>query len=173
MNIILAAAALARTAHEGQFRKYHRVPYVMHPARVAARVALLPNATENMVAAAFLHDVIEDTPWSVQDIEKTTNKEVAALVVALTNTSKGSKLPREDRKAIDRAHLVKASPEAKLIKMIDRLDNLADMAGADGNFKVLYAKESLLLAETVGDADAGLKAEILAVCEKMIAEAFE
>jgi (p)ppGpp synthase/HD superfamily hydrolase len=167
MNIIISAAQFARRAHEGQVRDFHRVPYIFHPARVAGRVALHPDATEVMVAAAFLHDVVEDTPFNLQDVATATSFEVSDLVSQLTNPSKNMKLPREDRKAIDRAHLRKATREAKIIKMIDRIDNLRDMDGADDQFRQLYAGESLLLAETVGDADSALKAELVEICRKM------
>lgn len=167
MNIIISAAQFAKRAHEGQFRDFTRVPYIFHPARVAGRVALHPEATEAMVAAAFLHDVVEDTPFNLQDIATATSQEISGLVSQLTNPSKNMKLPREDRKAIDRAHLRKATRQARIIKMIDRIDNLRDLAGAEEQFKVLYAGESLLLADTVGDADAALKAELVELCQKI------
>jgi len=171
MNIIIAAAHLARRAHEGQFRKYRRVPYIHHPARVAGRVAPHPEATEVMVAAAFLHDVVEDTPFGLQDITAATSAQIADLVSQLTNPSKNMKLPREDRKAIDRAHLRKACREAKIIKLVDRIDNLRDMDDAEDQFRQLYAGESLLLADTVGDVDAALKAELVEICRKIQEEA--
>jgi (p)ppGpp synthase/HD superfamily hydrolase len=167
VSLILDAAQFAEEAHRGQVRKYKRVPYVYHPARVAGRVALHSKATEDMVAAAFLHDVVEDTPFNLSDISIATNDAVAAMVSQLTNPSKNLKLPREDRKALDRAHLTKACWGAKIIKMIDRLDNLGDMDGCEAQFANLYAQESLLLAETVGDADPALKAELVEVATKM------
>ena len=68
MHIILKAAAFARRAHAGQRRKYNDRPYIVHPARVAGRVAAHPQATETMVAAAFLHDVVEDTPHALDEV---------------------------------------------------------------------------------------------------------
>ena len=69
MSIILKAAALAVRAHEGQKRKYTGFPYITHPARVAGRVGILPVVTEEMVAAAYLHDVLEDTTITKAEIE--------------------------------------------------------------------------------------------------------
>jgi (p)ppGpp synthase/HD superfamily hydrolase len=60
MNLIIKAADLANIAHEGQKRKYNGRPYIEHLMRVAGRVTLLSDSTEEEIAAAWLHDVIED-----------------------------------------------------------------------------------------------------------------
>lgn len=150
-NLILKAAQLAIRAHAGQVRKYEPVPYVYHPARVAGRTAVLPGATEEMVAAAYLHDVLEDTAISFDEIARLTSFKVAEYVQWMTNPSKGSTLPRQERKAMDRAHLKRAPIEVKWIKMLDRIDNLIDMKGASPDFQKLYGEESILLHEAIGD----------------------
>lgn len=150
MSLILRAAALADRAHEGQKRKYTNFPYIMHPARVAGRVGILPGVTEEMVAAAYLHDVLEDTTITREEIEEVTNAQVGFYVDCMTNKSKGTGLPRAERKALDRRHLSEVPQEVKLIKAIDRMDNLLEMRGAPADFKRLYAEESLLLAEALG-----------------------
>lgn len=134
MSIILRAADLARTAHEGQLRKYTGRPYIEHPARVAGLVAILPGTTEAMVAAAFLHDVLEDTAIPEMRILDVTGPETLGLVRWLTNQSKGMTAPRHERKNIDRNHLMKAPPEAQVIKLIDRIDNLLEMGEAPEEF---------------------------------------
>lgn len=163
MNLILVAAAMAREAHDGQKRKYNGKPYVSHPARVGARYALRPDATEEGVAAGFLHDVIEDTKVTREDIAKRTNEAVAVLVEWMTNTSKITHptANRVERKRIDRERLSKAPREVKILKMIDRIDNLSEMDGAQGSFVTVYVEESLLLAEAVGDADDLLRKELI------------
>ena len=150
MSIILKAAALAVRAHEGQKRKYNSLPYITHPARVAGRVGILPGATEEMVAAAYLHDVLEDTTVTREEIEEATNAQVGYYVDCMTNKSKGTGLPRAERKALDRKHLSEVPAEIKLIKAIDRIDNLLEMSGAPADFKKSYAEESLLLADVLG-----------------------
>ena len=50
MSLILSAAQFAAQAHKGQKRKYNKDPYIFHPSRVAARTAILPGATDEMVA---------------------------------------------------------------------------------------------------------------------------
>jgi len=169
-NIILKAAAFAREAHEGQFRKYHKVPYIHHPARVAARVALLDGTSEEMVAAAFLHDILEDTKVHMVQLEENFGTKITQLVIGLTSVSKGLvNTPREERKKMDREWLARnGTPEVKRIKMLDRIDNLRDMGGADEEFLKLYAKESILLAEAIGDTDLALKKELIEVAHVLL-----
>ncbi len=168
MSLIIKAAALANRAHEGQKRKYSGLPYVHHPARVAARVALLGNVTEVMVAAAFVHDVVEDTVVKLPEIEELLGSDVADLVSWLTNPSKGMNLNRSERKAIDRAHLSKAPREAKVIKLADRIDNLREMTDAPEDFRKLYGAETLLLLDAIGASDNLLSYELRELAENLI-----
>lgn len=165
MSIILKAAALAARAHAGVPRKHTGFPYIYHPARVAGRVGILPGATEEMVAAAYLHDVLEDTTVTRAEIEEATNAQVGFYVDCMTNRSKGSGLSRAERKALDRKHLAEIPPEIKLIKAIDRIDNLLEMSGATTDFKRLYSEESLLLADVLGTGP--LIDELRAIANKM------
>ncbi len=189
MSVILRAARFAKAAHERQCRKWSGDAYILHPGRVASRVSLLVGATEDMVAAAWLHDVLEDTTVEAADLRFTLGEKVTQMVIALTNPSTypiPSPLPRDQRKKIDREHLAKQSPEIKKIKMLDRIDNLRDMPGAEYclkhgretvgmadmvQFKHLYAVESLLLVGAIGDADELLKDELTYWADKMEREA--
>lgn len=165
MSIILKAAALATRAHEGQKRKYTNLPYITHPARVAGRVGILPGVTEELVAAAYLHDVLEDTTVTREEIEEATNAQVGFYVDCMTNKSKGTGLPRAERKALDRKHLAEIPAEVKQIKALDRIDNLLDCTGAPVDFKKLYSQESLLLADVLGNGP--LVDELRALAQKM------
>ena len=167
MNIILKAASLAREAHAGQRRKYNDAPFVVHPARVAGRVAVHPRATKAMVVAAFLHDLVEDTPYTLDDVSAAFGSEVAQLVGELTNTSKGSQAPRQERKRQDRERLAQISDEAKIVKLLDPIDNVLDMGNAPKGFRDKYCAESRLLVEVIGDADPELRAELLDLVERL------
>lgn len=147
MSLILKAAALARKAHEGQKRKYGGFPYIIHPARVAGRVGILPDAKDEMVAAAYLHDVLEDTAVTLQELENAFGRQVAYYVNWMTNASKERDLPRAERKRMDRERLREAPFQVKQIKLLDRIDNLSEMSNAPTEFVKLYVEESLLLAE--------------------------
>jgi (p)ppGpp synthase/HD superfamily hydrolase len=130
-------------------------------------VAAHPQATETMVAAAFLHDVVEDTPHVLSDVSDEFGPAVARLVEELTNPSKGINAPRRERKQLDREHLAGASAEAKIIKLLDRIDNLQEVATAPMGFRQMYCEESRLLADVIGNADPELKAELLECVERL------
>lgn len=142
--MIEQARKFAESAHQGQIRKYNGKPYFTHPERVAKRLQELGYPPE-MVAAGYLHDVIEDCGVKIQEIETIFGHKVAELVSGLTNPSKGMKVSRAERKKIDREHLSAQAKFVKIIKLVDRIDNIKEMEGAETDFKRLYAKETILL----------------------------
>lgn len=158
---IFKAIALAYYAHRehpnGGYRKFDPVPYICHPQTVADQTEAWVrrnNHTDRvrLVSAAWLHDVVEDCPESFVEEIRQLDPAVLALVMELTNPSKQRPdLKRAERKKMDRDHLVHVSPEAKVIKLIDRRANLMEIAGqpADPTFKLLYANESELLLEAL------------------------
>ena len=166
------ALEAARKWHAGQVRKYTGTPYVLHPERVASAVVAL-KYPEQMACAALLHDVIEDCKVTAPQIAslfpKPFGDEVAVIVTELTNPSKGyTKLSRAERKKMDREHLNKVSFAARIIKLLDRTDNLREMTGADLEFKKKYAQESLLLVECLIGTDAKLEAETIKAAKDLV-----
>lgn len=160
VHMIVNAARLADKAHYGQLRKYHvGVSYINHPGRVAMRLCLTAEATPEMVAAGWLHDVIEDTDTTAEMIRWECGPDVENLVVWLTNPSKGMTASRATRKLIDREHIAKAPVEAKIIKLVDRADNLKDMMNAPLGFMELYIGESKDLFEVLKGSHPALEAE--------------
>lgn len=152
------AATFAYAAHAatGQLRKYTGEPYFIHVEAVAQLVADLPSSTDEMIAAAYLHDTIEDTEVTLHDISKNFGMDVAVLVKQLTNVSKPSDGNRETRKALDRAHTALASPEAKTIKLADVIHNAESITMYDPKFAKVYMKEKKLLLEVLKEGDARL-----------------
>lgn len=173
MNPIIEAARYAEEMHRGQERKYHvpPVPYFTHVSRVAQMVMLHRQSTEEMVVAAYLHDVVEDTAAPIQNVETRFGVVVATFVEWLTNPSKGSSAPRAERKKQDREHLARAPDEVKIIKLLDRIDNLRDLERAPVDFKKKYAEESILLTETIGHVDPDLDAELINQADDRLGEA--
>lgn len=167
MNLIIKAAKIATEAHEGQRRKYTNTPYIYHPARVAGRIAIHPIADEITVSAGYVHDVVEDCKqYDLKFIAEELGSGVADLVEQLTNPSKNyPNLPRHKQKEMDRDHLKGVTTSAKVIKMIDRYDNLNEMPSAPDYFIYLYARESRLLIEAIADADEELAKEVLRLCD--------
>jgi len=167
-----AALRFAAEAHHGQKRKYSDEPFILHPMRVADAVSEHPMATPEMVAAAYLHDVLEDTPVTVAQLRELFGAEVAGLVVELTNPSRNfPNLLRAVRKQMDIDHLAQASIEAQVIKLYDRLKNLEEMEDAPKKFKRLYAEESIDLAKALEDADTELASEVTGLALELIEEA--
>ena len=163
-NIILRAARFAAECHRGQKRKYHGGPYIEHPMRVAGRMAMREGATEDAVAAAWLHDVIEDCGIDPPKLEYHFGEAVMVLVVGLTNPSCGSKAPRAERKRMDREHIAAECWEVKVIKLLDRIDNLSEMGEDDPKFRDLYNRETVLLADAIGrDVAPDLYDELMAL----------
>ncbi len=175
LNLITHAAAIARRIHKGQFRKYTERPYVEHCARVAALVSLQPTGcTDRSIAAAWLHDTIEDCRPEEKDeliaeLHRMDNAypniNLWMLVDALTNLSKQfPHLNREERKKMDRERLSKASDEVKIIKLCDRYDNLCELPA--GDFRVQYGYESVLLVDAIGHANPTMAEAILDQIER-------
>ena len=140
-----------------QRRKYTNEPYINHPAAVAKLVRSVPH-TEAMLCAAWLHDVVEDTHCTIDEIERVFGFEVAAMVEMLTDVSKPSDGNRAVRKAIDREHTAKASPQAKTIKLADLIDNTRSIVERDQNFAKVYLAEKALLLDVLQEGDATLLA---------------
>ena len=100
------AGTYAEKAHMGQVRKYTGEPYIVHPSAVAELLRLnYKDTTEEMYMAALLHDTVEDTEATHEEIEKFFGKEVSDLVRGLTDISKPEDGNRATRKAIDRDHI--------------------------------------------------------------------
>lgn len=161
------ALAYATAAHGSidQRRKWTNEPYIVHPIAVAEIVKTVPH-TSQMIAAALLHDVIEDTSVTARDIFENFGPNVARLVDWLTDVSKPSDGNRAARKAIDLAHIAQAPPEAKTIKLADLIDNTPTIKERDPNFWKVYRREKLALLEVLLDGDATLWERAAAQCEE-------
>ena len=121
---IRAAYELAHEAHSNQRRKSGE-PYIIHPIAVAAIVAEELELGDNPVISAFLHDVVEDTPYTVEDIRSRFGDDVAFLVDTVTKRKKDS---YEHSKQVDNYRQILESVHydirALLIKLADRLHNM-------------------------------------------------
>ena len=142
-ELVERAARFAANAHLGQKRKYTKEPYVAHPGRVARNVQAA-GGDENQVVAALLHDTVEDTAVTLEDVEREFGSDVAPLVWELTHVHTAEALPhlnRAERKRLEAERLSCVSPRAKLIKMFDVLDNLPSVCEHDPGFAKVYAPE--------------------------------
>jgi GTP pyrophosphokinase len=115
------ALLLAISAHAGSYRG-DGIPYVIHPIRIALHAASLGLSTQTIIAA-ILHDVVEDTDITIEEIYSQFGDEVGSMVAALTKPEKGT----PNRSDIYRDQLLNGPVEAKMIKLLDIQDNLADI----------------------------------------------
>lgn len=140
------AKEFATKAHGSinQKRKWTGEDYIVHPAAVAEIVRSV-GGTDELIAAAWLHDTVEDTPVTLDDIRANFGDNVAELVEMLTDVSKGMTASRKIRKALDRDHLATASASAKTVKLADLIDNTGSIVELGGPFAVIYLKEKLEL----------------------------
>jgi (p)ppGpp synthase/HD superfamily hydrolase len=149
--LVAQAQALATGWHSGQVRKYTGEPYINHPREVANLVSDLPESTAPMIAAAYLHDVVEDTECTLAMLRAELGKfgplshQTVDLVYWLTDASTPADGNRAARKAIDRAHIAKAPTEAKTIKLADLISNTSSIVRCDPEFAVVYLAEKRLL----------------------------
>ena len=151
MSITDTALAFATAAHAavGQKRKYSNDDYIVHPIRVA-NIVKQHGGTDAMIAAAYLHDVVEDTNVTMDTITGMFGSVVASLVDDLTDVSCSYDGNRATRKSIDAQHTADASADAQFIKCADIIDNAYDIADNDPSFWKVYQREmSRLLDEMV------------------------
>ncbi len=156
-ELIQRAKNFATSAHQriGHRRKYSDQPYQVHLESVARLVASVSEDPE-MIAAAWLHDVVEDTPATLGDVEREFGAAVAALVQDLTDVSRPSDGNRALRKESDRQHTAHASVRAKTIKLADLIDNCQDITGHDARFARVYLSEMHALLAVLGEGNARL-----------------
>ena len=129
MTKIEKAVLFATKAHAGQLRKGSEKPYILHPMEAMAIVTKYTD-DEDVIAAAVLHDTVEDTTVTLERLEKEFGPRVAALVASVTEDKKKD-LPAEstwlERKQEAILHLETASHETKLLCLADKYSNLRDM----------------------------------------------
>lgn len=121
--MIFDAIEFAAAAHRGQYRKGTRIPYLMHPLS-AASTLIDAGCEEHVVAAAILHDIIEDTEHSVDDIRARFGARVAELVEACSEPNH-----RQDGWEARKQHTIDllagtSDQEVLFVAIADKLDNI-------------------------------------------------
>lgn len=142
MARIRAAFEFAREAHRPQKRKSGE-PYIIHPVNVARIVAEELELGADPVIAAFLHDVVEDTPYTIEDVRERFGDEVAFLVGVVTKEKKEKYV---QSKQIDNFRQILASMQydvrALLIKLADRLHNMRTLSSMRPDKQMKIAGET-------------------------------
>lgn len=194
MNHIVEEIEFASHAHGKQTRKYSGLPYIQHPIRVCkklyeygatggnpciyCRAGRCSGKGEKInfaswidtvgLSAAVCHDVLEDTPVTYEELSKKMGNYIADVVNELTKKEDAS-LPRAERKRREIERLSTVSCGAKLIKLLDRQDNLEDVLeyGGPAEWVLEYTKESRLLLDTIGSEHPAIKEDIVKLVEQI------
>ena len=127
ISLMDRAIIFATRAHSGTYRKGTSIPYIVHPIEAAAIVSTM-TADPDMIAAAVLHDVVEDTDATVEEISFFFNEHIARLVEA-ESENKRKDLPPQETWMVRKMETLeflrtKADREAKILALADKLSNM-------------------------------------------------
>lgn len=152
-ELVQKAMMYSKGAHGaiGQKRKGTNLPYFVHCENVATIVSSY-GGSSMMVAAAYLHDTVEDTMITIEMIKEEFGEDVANLVDEVTN--KYDNVPaknRTQRKEMEHQRISAISTEAKMIKMADIIDNLSTFEHLDESFQKVYGMELRNLVDILSD----------------------
>ena len=159
MDIVAKASDFAAAKHKKQRRKYTDQPYFNHLAAVVRLLESNGITDPTILAAAYLHDTVEDTDTTMQEIVADFGADVAELVYWLTDADKGN---RDCRTLMSSWRLSRAPLAAKLVKFADIIDNCASIRAHDPNFfKVFAAEKELILTRMLEVEGSGLADHLL------------
>jgi guanosine-3',5'-bis(diphosphate) 3'-pyrophosphohydrolase len=127
LALLLKALSFAAHKHRDQRRKDAEAsPYINHPIALAQVLAGEGGVTDiEVLAAALLHDTIEDTDTTGEELEREFGRRIAAMVAEVTDDTA---LPKADRKRLQIEHAGSLSEGARLVKLADKICNLRDVA---------------------------------------------
>lgn len=123
--MIDSALETAAAAHQNQFRKGTDIPYITHPCAVALLLCEA-GCPARVIAAGILHDILEDTPLTLDSIQKKFGDEIAAIVEGCSEPDRA--LPWEERKEHTLESLKTAPEEVRLVSCADKLHNIRTIA---------------------------------------------
>ena len=129
LETIFRALAFAAEKHRDQRRKDdHGSPYINHPIALARLLCIEAGVTDvETLCAALLHDTVEDTDTTPDELEAAFGPEVSGVVMEVTDDKR---LPKAERKRLQIEHAAVVSHRAKLVKLADKICNLRDVHGA-------------------------------------------
>ncbi len=162
------ALQFATIAHAEQKRKYTSEPYINHPIAVANIIQEL-GLHEDIVCAALLHDVVEDTPVTIDQIEGKFGIIISRLVDQLTDVYTHEAyphIPRRERKKLECYRLLNVSGTAKTIKLADLIDNTSSIVQYDRSFAKVYLREKEEMLHVLSGGDQFLMSRAVNILKK-------
>jgi len=165
-NILNICIELATDAHDGQVRRYTGEPYILHPLAVSELYSDHGGCT-NGICAAILHDTIEDTEVTFNNLVSSVGLPIAKLVLELTEFSVLEDGNRKLRKELDKRYLARASTTAQSIKLADLIDNSKSIIKyAKRDFANIYIQEMSDLISVLVLGDTELRCEATNIVNK-------
>jgi guanosine-3',5'-bis(diphosphate) 3'-pyrophosphohydrolase len=156
MQLLIEAFSFAAHKHRDQRRKDAEAsPYINHPIQLARVLAIEGNITdEQTIIAAILHDTIEDTETTADEIRSLFSVTVAAIVEEVTDDKS---LPKDERKRLQIEHAAHSSRRAKLVKLADKICNVRDLdSSPPANWTLTRRQEYFDWAKKVVDSLRGV-----------------
>src|ERR1019366_10101548 len=173
-GLIIKALAFAAHKHRDQRRKdVSASPYINHPIALADVLCNEGGITdENVLCTALLHDTVEDTETTPEELTQLFGKTISELVMELTDDKT---LPKAERKRLQIEHAPHASYQAKLVKLADKISNLRDIAatppeGWDFQRKQEYFDWAKAVVDQVRGTNASLEGIFDAIYTKGLGE---
>ena len=160
LALLLKALAFAAHKHRDQRRKDPGAsPYINHPIALAEVLTGEGGITDGEVlAAALLHDTVEDTATTPPELEEAFGARIAGIVAEVTDDTR---LPRAERKRLQIEHAAHISREAKLVKLADKICNVRDVADhPPAKWDLARRREYFDWAKAVVDRLRGTHAEL-------------
>ena len=165
-HVVRQALDVAWQAHDGQTRRYTGEPFVLHPVAVAQLVSEYER-DPLVLAAALLHDVVEDTEVTARQLDALFPASVVRMVLSLTNPAGPDDGDRPTRKAINHAHVSGADPRAQTIKYADVFLNVQSIARHDPDFARTYLREKASLIARLDRGHPRLRLRVQALIHEL------
>lgn len=169
MKMVMEAVLFAEQRHSGQFRKGSGHPYASHPVAVSYLVAAYKRSKhlEELLAAAVLHDIMEDTSTTFVELAEKFSSLVASLVLELTNDPKA--IAKLGKKEYQRRKLIGISSYALVIKLCDRLHNILDQPTESMVRDTQEIMKSLIVSRKLSKPQRNIVNAIQTQCDELIA----
>jgi guanosine-3',5'-bis(diphosphate) 3'-pyrophosphohydrolase len=165
---LLNALRFASLKHRDQRRKGEQgAPYINHPIEVAELLARVGQVTDIVVLqSAILHDTVEDTATTFEELEQHFGVEVRGVVAEVTDDKN---LPKQERKRLQIEHAPHLSPRAKLVKLADKISNVRSMSESPpADWPIERRREYLDWSEKVVAGLRGTNADLEALYDECL-----
>jgi GTP diphosphokinase / guanosine-3',5'-bis(diphosphate) 3'-diphosphatase len=163
----LQAISFSAKKHRYQTRKgVDGEPYINHPIEVANILANTGKVTDfNILTAAVLHDTVEDTETTAEELTELFGEKVCSIVMEVTDDKS---LPKHERKLLQIEHSPHISPEAKQVKLADKISNVSDVLNNPPDWTEERKREYIVWAKKVVAGLRGVNADLDELFDKTV-----